>query len=127
MAVIRSFVPNSSETPNDILNNTLKAIFFYPSFDLRERFLSINIGLSTSKSSHSQRLRIPRHLQIAAPNPLAVAVDQITQPFPVNRAGGLAAIEFLVVDDGFDGVEICGGANDPFDRVGGLGERASSY
>ncbi len=76
---------------------------------------------------HPQRLRIPRHLQIPAPNPLAVAAQKVAQALPVNRAGRLAAVEFLVVDDGFDGVEICGGANDPFDRVGGLGERASSY
>ena len=49
------------------------------------------------------------------PNPLAVAVDQIAQTLPVNRAGGLAAVEFLVVDDGFDGEEICRRLHHPFD------------
>ena len=44
-----------------------------------------------------QRLRVARHLQIAAAHALALRVEQFAQAFPVDRAGRAAAVELLVV------------------------------
>ena len=75
-------------------------------------------------ASQPQHPRIPRHLQIPTPHTLALAVDQLAQAFPVHRAGGLPAVQLLVVDDGPHGVGVGGGAHRPFDRVAGLAQRA---
>lgn len=46
-----------------------------------------------------QRTGIAGHLQVAAPDLMALAVQQLAQAFPVDRAGGISAVEFLVVDE----------------------------
>ncbi|MDW5443275.1 hypothetical protein [Polaromonas sp. SM01] len=42
-------------------------------------------------ASQAQNRGIARHLHLAAHDALAIAVNQLAQAFPVNRAGGLAA------------------------------------
>src|SRR3990167_723545 len=59
-----------------------------------------------ANGSKHQPLGVARHLQVAPAHALAVAVEQVRQAFPVHRAGALAAVEFLRVDHGPDGVDL---------------------
>ena len=73
---------------------------------------------------HFQRLAVACHFQIAATDLFAVAVYQLAQALPVDRACGLAAVELLVVYKRFDGVGAGWRLDSPFHRVAGLGRGA---
>src|SRR5215208_5196113 len=69
---------------------------------------------------HPQPLCVAGHFQISASDFPAVAVEQVGQTFPVDATGRSAAVQFLVVDHGFDRVKVRRCANDPLHWITGL-------